>query len=56
MVVWSGGTAYAVNVAIFDAKEEALHRARYLNELNRSGAAPHLKLSSAVHYLANQKV
>jgi hypothetical protein len=55
MVVWSGGTAYAVNVAIFDAKEEALHRARCLNELNRSGAAPHLKLSSAVHYLANQK-
>lgn len=55
MVVWSGGEAYADNVAIFDTEQEALHRARCLNVLDRSGAAPHLKFSSAVHFLNYQQ-
>ena len=55
MVIWSSIKAYSMNVAIFDTKKEALHRARCLNELNRSGAAPHLKLSSAVHFLNYQQ-
>jgi len=56
MVVWSGGEAYADNVAIFDTKEKALHHARCLNELDRSGAAPHLRWLSVADNPADQKV